>query len=550
MEIQKPFHGSIVPDEISFEQIEEHFSFKMIPDEGMISKETETSFVDKDIESTGPSQAEKIAEEIFNESGFDAYYDDNSMFEASLNTSDLNDYASYGGDIDVHSKYSLDKYLTLPPGSSFLSQNEVGNSSHVYRGGQLSSTFDIEQGYSPDPDSESKLTIFTDFSTPETENSTITDTDISNNTQSPVLFCNPKDLEVFSLKDNSIESSSTSNNFGTNSPDVFSTNEALSDLTMQGKNESLTPNSSALSKSHETDMKSSQVNAAAAAAAAATTTKSTKSKKRKATSKGSAGPAKKKVAHDLRHINYVIAPNSHEDLPACAPLSQFRIWNNITMNELAHLNESDETYIYRENKFVNSLYDPHVNKKRRTNKEMLKKQSAAHRLCHTHPKGKMPASEGNLALCPFCPLESPEIGADSRNVDSLFYTRNDSKYLHHMIQYHGVFSNGELVREPLDRKWAYNPETKSRDKIEVIQCPYCLDEFHRDVFISIKKYKDGNDGEHRMLKYLRHVKEFHDFRENAKRKKFFDDDDDDNSDDAQVVVNDESKESEELSSTL
>ncbi|GMG19458.1 unnamed protein product [Ambrosiozyma monospora] len=548
MELQKPFNGFIVPDEISFDQIEEHFSFKVLPDEDMPTKETEVSLVYKDIESTCPSLAEKLAEEIFNDAGFDAYYDDNNMFEASLNTSALQDYASYGGEVIEPSKFPIDKYLTLPSGSSFHNQNEVGSSSHLYTGDalslQLSKSFDMEPEYSSDPDSDSKLTILTDFGTPETENSAITDTDISNNIKSPVLCCNLKDLEMFSLKGDFTESSVTPNDFGTTSPNVFSTDGALSDLTVQGSNESFASHSSTLTNTYETDMKSSQVNVAA------TITKPTKSKKRKASSKGSAGPAKKKVAHDLRHINYVIAPDSHENLPVCAPLSYFRVWNNLTIHELAHLNQSDEAYIYRENKFVNSLYDPHVNKKRRTTKELLNKESTVRRQSHSHTKGKMPASEGNLALCPFCPLDSLEIGADGHDVDSLFYTRNDSKYLHHMIQYHGVFSNGELVREPLDRKWAYNPETKNKDKIEVIQCPYCLDEFNRDVFISIKKYKDGNDGEHRMLKYLRHVKEFHDFRENAKRKKFFDDEDDgDNGDEARVVVNGEFKESEELSST-
>lgn len=160
------------------------------------------------------------------------------------------------------------------------------------------------------------------------------------------------------------------------------------------------------------------------------------------------------------------------------PLPFYRRSNGLNYDSFSSLNSPIAPVTYECNrKFGSNMYEPAVNKK--------------------FNEGKVP-NEGNFALCPYCELSPDNIEHDC---EKMFYKRNDSNYLHHMIQYHGIFSNGELVKEPEVRGWAMAPSEKS--PVEVVQCPYCGE------FVSLKKFKPDNEHEHRLLKYLRHVKEKH-----------------------------------------
>ncbi|VEU19673.1 DEKNAAC100434 [Brettanomyces naardenensis] len=168
-------------------------------------------------------------------------------------------------------------------------------------------------------------------------------------------------------------------------------------------------------------------------------------------------------------------------------LPYYRQLNGLSFENFKHLNNMNPHIIYERNKkFQTNVYEPAVNKKYSISTEEA-------------GQGKLKASsQGNFALCPYCQLTHENL---SDNCERMFYKRNDSNYLHHMIQYHGIFSNGELVKDPEVRGWALTPTDKS--PVEVVQCPYCGD------FVSLKKFKPDNQNEHRLLKYLRHVKERH-----------------------------------------
>ncbi|KAG7805801.1 hypothetical protein KL921_005232 [Ogataea angusta] len=174
----------------------------------------------------------------------------------------------------------------------------------------------------------------------------------------------------------------------------------------------------------------------------------------------------------------------------CRGLDFYRIRNNISIRAFEAFNKPDSKYIYQENrKYGTNLYEPAVNRK--LNPQLLGDEAGM-------ASRKKSANTGNFALCPFCPMTQE----NSRNeFQKLFFKRNDSNYLHHMIQFHGVFSNGRLVKDPAKRGWLFSKETA--EPVEVVECPYCSE------CITLKKYKASNPNEHRLLKYLRHVKEHH-----------------------------------------
>ncbi|KAG7926216.1 hypothetical protein KL925_003266, partial [Ogataea polymorpha] len=174
----------------------------------------------------------------------------------------------------------------------------------------------------------------------------------------------------------------------------------------------------------------------------------------------------------------------------CRGLDYYRIQNNISIRAFEAFNKPDSKYIYLENrKYGTNLYEPAVNRK--LNPQLLGHETDT-------ASRKKSVNTGNFALCPFCPMTQE----NSRNeFQKLFFKRNDSNYLHHMIQFHGVFSNGRLVKDPAKRGWLFSKEMA--EPVEVVECPYCSE------CITLKKYKASNPNEHRLLKYLRHVKEHH-----------------------------------------
>lgn len=167
-------------------------------------------------------------------------------------------------------------------------------------------------------------------------------------------------------------------------------------------------------------------------------------------------------------------------------LPYYRRLNSLTFDNFRNLNVNPGVKFEANKKFRTNMYEPAVNKKYNI---MIGGNSGE------QMKG---SSQGNFALCPYCEITKDNI---ANNCEKMFYKRNDSNYLHHMIQYHGIFSNGELVRDPEIRGWAVTDSDKN--SIEVVQCPYCGE------YISLKKFKLENRGGHRLLKYLRHVKEKH-----------------------------------------
>ncbi|QPG75664.1 hypothetical protein FOA43_003022 [Brettanomyces nanus] len=164
-------------------------------------------------------------------------------------------------------------------------------------------------------------------------------------------------------------------------------------------------------------------------------------------------------------------------------LPYYRRANGLEYRNFSLLNGPQSLAIYERNKkFRTNLYEPAVNKKFTALPGQAIKSS----------------NQGNFALCPYCELTTDNVANDC---EKMYYKRNDSNYLHHMIQYHGIFSNGELVKDPEIRGWALTPTDKS--PVEVVRCPYC------EEFVNLKKFKRDNRNEHRLLKYLRHVKEKH-----------------------------------------
>ncbi|GME83915.1 unnamed protein product [Ambrosiozyma monospora] len=179
-------------------------------------------------------------------------------------------------------------------------------------------------------------------------------------------------------------------------------------------------------------------------------------------------------------------------------------------------------------------------------------------------KTKRTLQPGNWSLCPLCPLPLDNADSLANAMSHCMFRRNDSNYLHHLIQYHGVFSHGGLVKEPDYKGWA----TSNYDKkpVEVVECLYCLednlkvnksccdgndgndcssdgdDDFEEKgydahdcndgnydveneelanqkvdrVYIKLKKYNPGKPTANRFLKYLRHVKNCHYDRKNQK----------------------------------
>ncbi|KAH3661634.1 hypothetical protein OGAPHI_006484 [Ogataea philodendri] len=174
----------------------------------------------------------------------------------------------------------------------------------------------------------------------------------------------------------------------------------------------------------------------------------------------------------------------------CRGLDYYRVRNNVTIRAFEGVAQHGSQYVYHENrKYGTSLYEPAVNRKLRT-------EEAAGETAQTSRKKSV--NMGNFALCPFCPMNEENT---KNEFQKLFFKRNDSNYLHHMIQFHGVFSNGKLVKDPVKRGWFFPKD--SLEPVEVVECPYCLE------CVSLKKFKAANPDEHRLLKYLRHVKEYH-----------------------------------------
>ncbi|GMG34640.1 unnamed protein product [Ambrosiozyma monospora] len=175
-------------------------------------------------------------------------------------------------------------------------------------------------------------------------------------------------------------------------------------------------------------------------------------------------------------------------------------------------------------------------------------------------KTKRTLQPGNWSLCPLCPLPLDNPDSLANAMSYCMFRRNDSNYLHHLIQYHGVFSHGGLVKEPDYKGWATSNYEKN--PVEIVECMYCLeenlkvnnpcsncnddddcssdgdDEFEEKdyeegrnynsrngelagqkidrVFIKLKKYNPGKPTANRFLKYLRHVKNCHYDRKNQK----------------------------------
>lgn len=174
------------------------------------------------------------------------------------------------------------------------------------------------------------------------------------------------------------------------------------------------------------------------------------------------------------------------------PLPYYRRNNGLTFKNFKQLINADPHVTFEMNKkFTSNMYEPAVNKKFNYSGNMQSSSGG-------NAGGNKTLSQGNFALCPYCELSRENL---TNNCEKMFYKRNDSNYLHHMIQYHGIFSNGELVKDPQVRGWASTQ--KDKQLVEVVQCPYCGE------LISLKKFKPENRMEHRLLKYLRHVKEKH-----------------------------------------
>ena len=211
-----------------------------------------------------------------------------------------------------------------------------------------------------------------------------------------------------------------------------------------------------------------------------------KSSRKSDSSKSDSGTLKGKASYDF------IGAIPDKPFTPFNPLPYYRRNNGLTFKNFKQLNNVDPHVTYELNKkFTSNMYEPAVNKKYNYFNTLQGSSGNT-------GGGTKALSQGNFALCPYCELTRDNV---SNNCEKMFYKRNDSNYLHHMIQYHGIFSNGELVKDPQIRGWALTP--KDKQPIEVVQCPYCGD------LISLKKFKPENRMEHRLLKYLRHVKEKH-----------------------------------------
>ncbi|ODV86585.1 hypothetical protein CANARDRAFT_27019 [[Candida] arabinofermentans NRRL YB-2248] len=229
-----------------------------------------------------------------------------------------------------------------------------------------------------------------------------------------------------------------------------------------------------------------------------TSTSSSTSTAKSVGGKSDTSTKRKIIAGDLERIDYRVFDSTPENpFTPMTSLSAFRQSNRLTFQNFERFNKPDDSeckYIYSPNKKEGtSLYEPRVNRK--LNPEYVK----------THKdSSNLASNQGNFALCPFC-IPTLE---DLRNLcDRMFFKRNDSNYLHHLIQFHGIFSNGELVKDPLERKWGIPRNHDGTDKdcpaVEIVKCGYCED------YIALRKTKEENAGNNRLLKYMRHVKEFH-----------------------------------------
>ncbi len=151
-------------------------------------------------------------------------------------------------------------------------------------------------------------------------------------------------------------------------------------------------------------------------------------------------------------------------------------------------------YNYEPSKAIRSpYYSPRVYRYKKTD-EILKQST---------PKGIV-AREG---LCPFCV---------SHDTDLLFHDINSSRYSSHLLTYHGVFTTGTGILDPLNHSYGW--EIKKHGKcceVECVTCPYP----NCGVVVKVGKYKEGTASQQRFSTYIRHVADCHKDHKNSIKKR-------------------------------
>lgn len=174
---------------------------------------------------------------------------------------------------------------------------------------------------------------------------------------------------------------------------------------------------------------------------------------------------------------------------------RFRFFNFLTIDYFVRGGQQPSgKYNYESSKGLRSpYYSPRVYRYKKSDEGQ--KQARA--------KGIV-AREG---LCPFCV---------SNNIDLLFHDINSSRYSSHLLTYHGVFTTGTGILDPLNH--SFGQEIKKHGKfceVECVTCPYpdC------GVVVKVGKYKEGTAPQQRFSTYIRHVADCHKDHKNSINKR-------------------------------
>lgn len=188
-----------------------------------------------------------------------------------------------------------------------------------------------------------------------------------------------------------------------------------------------------------------------------------------------------------------IIPDDKIILNKLPSMNIFRTCNGLTISNFLKNGEqpADGAYNYEATKesIINS-YTPRVFRYLKSNEKLKSTRSR-----------QVVAREG---LCPYCV---------SNNPDLLFHDINSSRYSTHLLNYHGIFTNGTKILDPV--KHCHGREMKKNGTERVVECVVCPYPNCKAI-IKFGRKRIGATQQQRFSAYIRHASLTHKQRKNIK----------------------------------